>query len=211
MITKLKKITTEEMIRNWAIAEASNSQRHVALQNMPKRIEKLLATQQFDKLTPKQWELLEKRIKEFRSYFFDGLLKLNVTWYKGHLKSQDISHLEILKWPDFLAIAQSRKFLDLVIALENGQHPPENEAFITNLERISSDFSIARMSGAPILVASSKKPPYYLIEGFTRCSAILMNHRKGIFTEQYIPVIIGVTDELDQWYHNDDPTSIKYY
>lgn len=86
--------------------------------------------------------------------------------------------------------------------------PPDHQEFAENLERIQKNFSLKNMLGTPILVAKDLHGPYYLIEGFTRSIAILLNERNGNLNEENIPVHIGVSDKLNEWYLKQENSSL---
>lgn len=60
------------------------------------------------------------------------------------------------------------------------------------------------MYGVPTFVSKDSPQPLTLVEGFKRCSAMLLNWRKGSLGNENVPIILGVSDKLDEWYLNDD-------
>ncbi len=200
------------MLRNWAIAEASSIRRWRDIHNnLPQDTAEKINKKNYKQLTPTDHNALEEMIVQIRAPLLKGLLPIKPQWYKGYLSSEDLMELEMMNWPDFVNLANSRRLLDLVKAFEEGKMPNNHHEFAANLDRIRDDLNLSNMVGSPIILSRSKNPPYYLVEGFTRCSAILMNMREGKFTEEQIPIMLGVSDRFDEWYLNDDKKGLKLY
>lgn len=200
MIAIVNKISMQAMLRNWALAEASSERRipYVRTYLTDETIRKVVSQRASD-LSEQEMENLEQMILRERSSLLDGLLKLDVVWYSGILPIEDIDGLRIMNWPPFVNIAESRKLRDLVRAFKHGKMPPGHHEFEENLFKIKAGFSFEKMVGMPILVAESKKPPYLLVEGFTRLSAMLLNMSEGIRYTGQLSVILGVSQRLNEW------------
>jgi hypothetical protein len=195
------------MLRIWAVAEGANPERWKDF-NVPEHIKNKIIKGNLNELTELEYEILEKNLLWFRSPLLTGLLKLKPKWYKGLLPVQELSALKILKMPKFIEISGSDNFIDLIISFEQGKRISD-DSFMASLEKIRSNFNIERMVGVPIIVGESTNPPYILVEGYTRCSAALLNQRSGILKEEKIPLILGTVSNLNEWYLNDDQNGLK--
>lgn len=199
MIKELRKINEEEMLRNWALAEVASVRRWKYLNSvLPSGIlEKAGRGDHW--YSEDEWQKLVEMIRSFRAPLLDGLLQLEIEWYEGNLPTVELKDLEMMNWSPFVSLAGSRKLIDLVQAFQEGKMPPKHHEFAENLSRIQKEFRLEMMWGKPIVVSQSEQPPYILIEGFTRLSAMLLNLSTGQSYRQDIPVILGISDRLDEW------------
>ena len=199
MITDLQKINEEEMLKNWALAEVASVRRRKYLSGiLPESLIQKISRGRYE-FTQDEWKTLIEMIRSTRSQLLNDLLKLDVEWYEGKLPMQELKDLEMMNWPQFVNLAGSKRFLDLVNAFREGKMPPNHHEFAENLERIRKELKIENMKGKPIVLSRSDKPPYSLVEGFTRLSAMLLNILNGKLYEGEIPVILGVSRRLDEW------------
>lgn len=200
MITIIEEISAVEMLRDWALAEASSERRIPYVRTyLTDEVIRKVTSQKASDLSEKELENLEQMILKERSDLLSDLLKLNVEWHRGNLPLKEVEGLRIMDWPPFVNLVESRGLVDLVRAFQAGKMPPNHHGFETNLHKMKAGFSFDKMVGTPILVARSKEPPYVLIEGFTRLSAMLLNVFDGIQYVEALPVILGVSQRLDEW------------
>jgi hypothetical protein len=193
MVKNLEDISEKEVIRNWALAEAVSIRRLPYLKDiLSEETYEKLDSGDIEALNEKDWIQLEAMILKSRADLFNELLRLHLQWKKALLSQDDISNLLMMKWPPFMELAGSNRLKDLVEAFERGEMPPEHHEFAANLERIKNDFSFQKMNGMPILVANTESGPYYLVEGFTRLSALLLRLKSGNLEATDIPVIVGI-------------------
>ena len=199
MIKIYKKITEKQMLRSWALAESSSVRRW-------KYIKDILPTEILNKVqnnqqnfSEEEWIKLEEMIRYFRSPLLNNLLNIEMEWYKGVLPTSGLKDLEMMKWQPFIDLAGSRKLRDLVEAFLDGKMPPNHIEFAANLEKLEKNFDINKMSGDPVVVSRSIEPPYMLVEGFTRLSALLLNILENKLHGREIPVILGVSSRLEEW------------
>lgn len=199
MIRNLRKISEEEMLRNWALAEVASIRRWKYLGDvLPPEILKM-AQQERSEFSEQEWKMLVEMIRNFRAPLLDSLLPLKLEWFEGELSIEELKKLEIMNWPPFVGLAGSRKLVDLVQAFQQGKMPPNHHEFAENLERIQQNFRMSSMQGKPIVVSRSKEPPYILVEGFTRLSAMLLNILDGKSYKVDAPIILGVSEQLSEW------------
>ena len=199
MIKDLKEISEEEMLKNWALAEATSTRRW-------KYLGKILSPEILGKVkngpyefSEKEWQELLAMIRQFRSPLLDELIPLNLSWYEGKLPMSELGKLEMINHAPFVNLAGSKKLIDLAHAFEKGEMPPNHPEFAENLEQLKVGFSLDKMAGKPILVSLTKQPPYELVEGFTRISAVLINSLNGKSFEGEMPVILGVGKQVSSW------------
>jgi len=199
MIKDLKRITEEEMLKNWALAEIASIRRRKYLgEALPPEILKKSQEGNYE-FSEQEWQQLTAMIRNFRSPLLDGLLMLKMEWYEGVLPAAELTKLQIMNWPPFVDLSGSRKLIDLAKAFLRGEMPPKHPEFAENLEILRKDFGISCMRGKPIIVSQGEQPPYILVEGFTRLSAMMMNMLEGKTYEANLPIILGVSKRLSEW------------
>lgn len=199
MIKNLKKISEEIMLQNWALAEITSIRRQKYLNGaLPQGLIEKIRQGQYD-FTKREWKQLTDMIRSTRSELLSGLLQLKLEWYDGALPVSELNTLEMMNWPPFVNLAESRKFIDLVDAFCAEKMPLNHHEFAANLERIKNEFVLDKMKGMPIVVGQSIQPPYVLIEGFTRLSAILLNLLENRVDVKEMLIILGVSTRLKEW------------
>lgn len=208
----LKETSEREMLKNWAIAEATSVRRLPYLQEViPADILDKLSRRDFPALKESDFDTLIKMILVSREELLKGLLQLDLKWFNASITIKELDEARMMNWPSFVELAGSRKLADLVVAFEQGKFPANHHEFRKNLERIRQGLNFGEMYGVPIFVGKNQQAFFYLVEGFTRCSAILMNLRKGIVQQAEFPIIIGFSENIENWYLNDDKNSTKLY
>lgn len=196
MIQNLEKISEKEMLRDWAFAEATSIRRMPYLKKtLGETLLEKLKTADASLISEPEWESLEAMIRKNRAELLDGLLNIEIEWFRGDLSVSDLKELRIMNWEPFVTLAPSRNLVDLVRAFERGEMPPRHHEFAANLQRIKENFAIEKMKGRPIFVGRSKEPPYILVEGFTRLSALLL----GGIRVNLLPIILGVSRNIERW------------
>jgi len=199
MITDLRKISEEEMLKNWALAEVTSVRRQKYLnKTLPEGLIQKIR-QGLHEYTEDEWGRLIEMVRSTRSELLKGLLGLDIEWYEGKLPIEELKNLEMMNWPPFVELAGSRKFLDLIRAFQGGKMPSKHHEFAENLERIRKELRPESMQGKPIVLSRSEEPPYILVEGFTRLSAMLLNLLEGKSYGEKISVILGISERLDEW------------
>jgi hypothetical protein len=146
MLVDAVQISESEMLRAWAIAEASNKQRWGARWTLGTHLARKLAQEETPELTEEEWTELERGITRVRSPLLAGLLPLHCEWLRGTLAIDDVAQLEMMNWPEFVNVARSRKLADLLPAIREARIPGQEE-FTAGVIRLSSEFDLARMRG----------------------------------------------------------------
>src|SRR5262245_28934793 len=88
--------------------------------------------------------------------------------------------------PQWVSKAPSRSFGDLAGSRTVQGRVPEFRGFSTSIER-------------PIAIAPSFSGAFCLLEGYTRCAAIVRDHRAGLSTLEAVPMIVGVCPRALEW------------
>jgi hypothetical protein len=171
MLTNPKRVVERDMLRTWLIAEFGNAARWSALKDRVPAplLKKCLADEGI--LTEPESVQLEAVIRIFRGPLLDGLLPIVTEWYAGGLPVGELSQLRIINFAPFVAVASCRMFERLVDHIETGRQIADTD-LAENCRRISTGFDIGRMRGRPILVGETINGPYFLVEGYTRCSLL---------------------------------------
>ena len=85
------------------------------------------------------------------------------------------------------------------MAIQRGE-PVDGGGFNTNVHSMAEIFDLAKMRGKPILVSRTPNSPLYLVEGYTRLTALLQPNRPCHLTgDTVIPITLGVTEQLASW------------
>lgn len=97
MLIDFKKVTQEQMLVVWAVAEASSIRRWKYLKDaLPKETSDKLIKKEYDSLSPEDFNNLINIIKQARAPLLDGLLKINPKWYLGKLSIKDYKNILII-------------------------------------------------------------------------------------------------------------------
>lgn len=189
------------MLLNWAIAEATSHRRWRYVKHLlPISTSEKIEQKAFESLTQEDQQALITMIRHAREPLLKGLLPIPVTWYLTTLSFEHYMNISICHFPQFIQIAHSDTLIELVEALERGEMSPKHDEFREQLLHLEKHFSMQQMHGVPILVALHNTGPYYLIEGFTRSCAMVMQARKGKQTYETVPVIMGIGKDLTMWF-----------
>lgn len=178
------------VLRAWAIAEAMSQKTPLGKavargRYLPEMTEKLLSGRH-EALSDSEWRALERDIVETRSALLQGLNALHPQWYEGHASAELLREIRFFNLPDWTAKTPSRRLVDLSGDRNLPGREPEFRGFSTSVER-------------PIAVGPSLDGPLCLVEGYTRCCAILRDCRAGLLQVQQVPMIIGITSRIREW------------
>ena len=120
-------------------------------------------------------------------------------WYRGTMASGQLSQLRTINFFPFVNAVPSRSFGDLVSVWIQQDREIPNTDLTQNVRRIVGGFALDRMQGRPIVVAETLDGPYFLVEGYTRCSVLLLKHYDGSLRDVDVPVLIGLAPQLRRW------------
>ncbi len=190
-------IPESEVLRNWAMAEFSNPNRWTLL---AKVVPAELLQRLRSRLPLEDHELtaMADLIRQFRSPLLDGLLALRPIWYRAVIAIDKLAIVRVIAYEPFARIVPSRVLNDLATAVERGDCI--DGEFNTLVRHMADAFNLATMQGMPILVAKSRNDPWYLLEGYTRCTAMLLARRAGRLGDgTNVAIVIGITPQLPQW------------
>ncbi len=189
VITVWSQIDQFEMLRNWALAEATSGQTEMShvVAGWPAETQRKLQTGQHDLLSEGEWRMLEAGIVFTRQLLLVGLLWLQPEWYRGEVPVETLADMRIINSPPFAGKAPSRKLADLAEAERGGGTASQ------------SQFSLDKMVGLPIAVGLSFDGPVCLVEGYTRCCTILRRCKDGTFQHRRVPFIVGVSERIMEW------------
>lgn len=134
----------------------------------------------------RELDTLERCIAQYRAPLTTGLLTLQLEWYEGAVRVDALRTMRFFNMPEWTAKAPSRLFGDLVGVRTLDGNAPEFRGFTTSIER-------------PIAVGPSLDGPLCLVEGYTRCGAIVRDHGAGLSTIEQVPMIVGITPRIKEW------------
>jgi hypothetical protein len=182
-------IDYKTVLRAWAIAEATSGKEGFAqafAQHAPAAIRDKVLTGKGQTLTDEEWRLLEENIRHYRAPMLDHLSTLEVEWFDGQTPVAALASMRFFNLPKWVSQAPSRSFGDLAGSRELPGLAPEFRGFATRIER-------------PIAVGPSLAGPLCLLEGYTRCGAIVRDHGAGLSTLEAVPMIVGVCPRVTEW------------
>lgn len=185
-----QRIDVSEMLRAWAVAEIRSRRgpQMVAAGALPQRLLEVCLVQEFDALSPADWEAIENVIVDSRGALLSGLLLLNVQWYTGDLTIAEARHLRCFNLRAYLEKAPSGMLMDLAGRRYLEGVEPEFRGLETDLEM-------------PIAVGPSLAGPFCLVEGYSRTASWLRDHAAGIPSKDALPFIIGTSSRIHHWAH----------
>jgi hypothetical protein len=177
------------VLRAWAIAEATSGKEgfaHAFAEQAPQPMRANVLNRHVESLTADEWRVLEVNIRQYRAPMLDHLLALGVDWFDAQLSVGALENMRFFNLPQWVSKAPSRRFGDLAGSRTVPGLAPEFRGFSTSIER-------------PIAVAPSPCGPFCLLEGYTRCGAIVRDRRAGLSTLEVVPVIVGVCPRALEW------------
>jgi hypothetical protein len=186
---KWTRIDNATVLRAWAIAEATSGKEGFAqavAQQAPKAIRDKVFGGKAETLTDSEWRLLEGGIRQYRAPMLDHLLALGVDWFDGLVPVAELENMRFFNLPKWVSGTRSRRFGDLAGSRAVAGSAPEFRGFSTTIER-------------PIAVGPSLAGPLCLLEGYTRCGALVRDHRAGLSPLESIPIIVGVCPRITEW------------
>jgi hypothetical protein len=191
-------VTEAALLRSWARAECAHPERWSLLGTVvPAQVTEQLCNG--SDVDERNWIALEEVMRRFRAPLLDGLRVLGPQWYSATLMVEDLACVQIIASEPFASAIPSGLIGDLAIAIENGKAIGDG-GFNAFVRKISGEFDLARMRGNPILAAQTPSGPWYLIEGYTRCTAMLNAFHAGRLSGgATVPVIAGLVPQLYRW------------
>ncbi len=191
-------VSESVMLRNWALAECSNPERWqkhglVVPAQIPERIKQDLDLDEHDLGS------LEKIIRHFRGPLLNGLLRLHPQWHTAVLEVEDLRSVRIIRHEPFLKACPSGTLSDLATAVSLGKQVGDGPFNVT-VGKMAATFHPSKTRGRSIFFAEAQNEPWYLVEGYTRCTAMLLCANAGTLPESMaVHVILGIVPQLRNW------------
>lgn len=186
------------MLQNWALAECSNPERWQELGRVvPARI--VQRVREHLPLDEQDLAFLENIIRQFRGPLLEGLLPLHPQWHTAVLEVEDLRSVRIIRHQPFLQACPSGTLNDLATAVNRGQGVGDG-SFNVAVSELADAFHPSRARGRPILVTQAHNEPWHLVEGYTRCTAMLCANAAGKLPgSMEVHVILGIVPQLRYW------------
>jgi hypothetical protein len=185
----------------WEFARAESDSARYASYLAPNLTPKLIAALAADNrssLSEGDWGILRQAVWALRWPLLSELLDLGVTWSYGPFETKELGNVRFIRMTAFIYVAPSRTLSELALAHQVG-NSPQGEDFGEKLGKILRSFDPQRMRGAPVLLTENGAPPYLLIEGLSRTTALTIRFQKGENIPQRIRVLFGVCPKLRTW------------
>lgn len=204
----LQRALERDLVWQWARAESGSARFGKFYLGLDFELLEHLKGDEPGLLNYHQWRALENVVFGSRSPLLSGLKRLGTDWYLGSLTVRELHDLKIMNWPDFVALAPSRKLTELAKALDAGAVPKNDMTFSQAYHAVRKAFSREKIRGFPVLVSEIQQGPYTIVEGYTRL-AVLASLFPSQGEHQFeLNVIVGVCPKLREWYLHDNQSSL---
>jgi hypothetical protein len=103
---------------------------------------------------------------------------------------------------DFEYVASSRSISELARGIREGKEFSTREGeedFGKMAERRAQEFEISKLRGAIVLLSNYGSPPYPLIEGLTRSTALTLRIQRDEAVPPSVRVLVGTWPNLASW------------
>jgi hypothetical protein len=154
-------------------------------------------------LTDNDWNQLASAVASVRTALTLGPLRLGTTWQYDTFRTDRLGAVRFVRMPDFEEVAPSRTIDELARGIREGKkfrERPGEEDFGAMAERRAREFEVSKLRGAIILLSTDGSPPYLLIEGLTRSTALTIRVQRREAVPSAVSVLIGTCPNLGSWY-----------
>lgn len=200
-VTFSEEATWNDFFWEFAQAEVQNDARHDRMYSRglgPDLFAKVRSGRQ-DELDRTERSLVRSTVLSTRPEYLRPLCRLGLRWSYAELAPRDLPLLRVPDLNIFRATAPSRLLRDFASALDRGeltQWPP----LAKNYRRLRTRFDPGRMVGAPIMIGTSQRGPFTIVEGVTRLSILVSRWQQGEPVPPKIPLLIGVGPKALGWW-----------
>jgi len=142
---------------------------------------------------------LRATVLSTRPEYLRPLLRLGLRWTYGRLPPRELPRLRVPNLDIFRPTAASRRLRDLAAALDRDAPtlwPPLAE----NYRRMQARFDSRRWVGTPIVVGTSPRGPFTIVEGLTRLSVLASRWQRGKPVPPGIRLLIGLGPTAGSWW-----------
>lgn len=154
-------------------------------------------------LSADDWNKLASTVASVRAALTLGPIQLGTTWQYGALPTDQLANVLFVRMPDFEEVAPSRTIGELARGILDGKKFRERageQDFGMMAKRRAKDFSVSKLRGAIVLLSAGGFPPYLLIEGLTRATALTIRIQRGESVPRTVRVLFGVCPRLADWW-----------
>ena len=134
-----------------------------------------------------------------RPEYLRPLVRLGLRWSFGELPPSGLSRLRVPNLDIFRPTAPSRMLHDLAEALERGTSsvwPP----LAQNYRRMRPRFDPRRMIGTPVVIGTSPRGPFTIVEGLTRLSVLASRWERRQTVPPRIRLLFGLGPTARRWW-----------
>jgi hypothetical protein len=142
---------------------------------------------------------LRSTVLSTRPEYLRPLLRLGLRWSYGELPPSGVPRLRVPNLNIFRPTAPSRMLREFAEALDRrapAAWPPVAE----NYRRMRSRFDPRRMVGTPIVVGTSRRGPFTIVEGLTRLSVLASRRARQQSTPSGVRVLFGLGPTAARWW-----------
>ena len=152
-----------------------------------------------DGLSQSEHSTVRTTVLSTRPEYLRPLRRLGLRWSYGELPSRALPRLRVPNLNIFRPTAPSRLLRDFASALDRGAltlWPPVAK----NFRRIRPRFDPSRMVGVPIVIGTSLRGSFTIVEGLTRLSLLASRWERGEPVPPEIRLLIGVGPKARHWW-----------
>jgi hypothetical protein len=153
-------------------------------------------------LSDVDWDKLAIAVLNVRWPMTLGPIRLATSWHYDTFTTRELGSLRFVHMEDFESVAPSRTISELARGIHAGnKFPPraDEEDFGKMAERRAREFDAAKLRGAIVLLCIDGLPPYLLIEGLTRVTALTLRAQRSEPVPSTVRVLIGTCPNLADW------------
>jgi hypothetical protein len=188
----------------WEFARAETASERFAHTLRPKLdtpIVQALDADDRTRLSDFEWDKLALGVLSLRAPLTLGPLLLGTMWRYDSVPPQELASVRFVHMADFESVAPSRTIKELAERVRAGAKFPHRDEgdFGEMVLRRAHDFDPAKLRGALILLSEDGAPPYLLIEGLTRATALTVRTQLGEPAPPTIRALIGTCARLSDW------------
>ena len=143
--------------------------------------------------------LVRNTVLSTRPEYLRPLLRLGLRWSYGELPPQELSRLRVSDLNIFRPTAPSRLLQNFAAALDRGG-PALWPPVAKNYCRMRPRFDPDRMVGVPIVIGTSRRGPFTIVEGLTRLSVLASRRLRGEPLPRGTHLLLGLGPKARDWW-----------
>lgn len=200
-IKRLTPATVDDLFWEFARAEVRNDARHDRMysRGLGAELVSKVRSGQRGVLSRSERARVRATVLSTRPGYLRPLLRLGLRWSYGELPSGELLQLRVPDLDIFRSTAPSQLLQDYAAALDRGG-PHLWPPLAKNFRAIRPRFDPRRMVGVPIVIGSSPRGPFTIVEGTTRLSVLVSRLGRGQSRPPKIRLLFGLGPRAPHWW-----------